>query len=71
MQALHISAEHKKLVILGGLMGEGVGSWAAKTELQQRRMDGWCWVSWHGWYAFRQPNGWVTACEKGRLVMAG
>ena len=41
MQALHISAEHKKLVILGGLMGEGVGSWAAKTELQQRRRDGW------------------------------
>ena len=37
-------------------------------------------VSWHGWlqglkygfrYAFRQPNGWVTECEKGRLVMAG
>ena len=26
-------------------MGEGVGSWAAKTELQQRRMDGWCRVS--------------------------
>ena len=22
-------------------MGEGVGSWAAKTELQQRRRDGW------------------------------
>ena len=41
MQALHISVEHKKLVILGGLMGEGVGSWAAKTELQQRRRDGW------------------------------
>ena len=45
------------------------GEWTAGAECRQ-----------HGWlqglkygprYAFRQPNGWVTECEKGRLVMAG